>query len=349
MNIGIDDLDEFESVNELTDPTDGGIQDNPTNEGENNQNQVNDNPNNDNQDFISALLQSKGIEDKSKIKFENEEGDVEEVDWDNLSNEDKLNILNSSTENTEPDLDDTEIQLINTIRESGLSPSEYLQYVQQEGITNYMQNYNSQQNQYTVDQYSDDELFIADFISRMGDVTEEEAQEALDKAKSNEALFKKQIGAIRNEYKTIEEENQKQLQIEQEQQAQEEYNEFANKIADQIGEFTELYGYDLNMEQDDMEQLFEFITGFDQAGNNYFSKALSDPKILVQTAWFALNGQQMLNDITEYFQKEITQVRKESYNKGLSDAKGKSKDKNTVYKPKTIESQSTVYSDLDEF
>jgi hypothetical protein len=41
----------------------------------------------------------------------------------------------------------------------------------------------------------------------MGDVTDEEAQEALERAKSNETLFSKQIQAIRNEYKAIEDEN----------------------------------------------------------------------------------------------------------------------------------------------
>ncbi|MGN0967198.1 MAG: hypothetical protein ACI4OP_06425 [Candidatus Coprovivens sp.] len=59
-----------------------------------------------------------------------------------------------------------------------------------------------------------------------------------------------------------------------------------------------------------MQDLYDFITGTDAAGNNYLAKALSDPKILVETAWFTLYGKQMLDDVTNYFQKEITQVRK---------------------------------------
>jgi len=38
-------------------------------------------------------------------------------------------------------------------------------------------------------------------------ITDDEIQEALDKAKSNETLFKKQVEAIRNEYKKVEDEN----------------------------------------------------------------------------------------------------------------------------------------------
>jgi len=135
------------------------------------------------------LLQLKGIDDRSKIKFENEEGSIEEVDWNTLSNEDKVNILKSDDQNN--DLDDSEIQLINSIRNSGMSPAEYLQYVTNDGINHYIQNNQSNGYQFTVDQYSDEDLFKADFISRMGDVTEEEAQEALEKAQSNETLFKK--------------------------------------------------------------------------------------------------------------------------------------------------------------
>ena len=114
------------------------------------------------EDFVTSLLKAKGIDDKTKIKFENEEGSVEEVDWDTLSNEDKFNILNTSTDESETDLDDTEIQLINAIRESGMTPSEYLQYLEQSTINRYIQN--NTQPEYSVDQYNDEELFIADFI-----------------------------------------------------------------------------------------------------------------------------------------------------------------------------------------
>lgn len=165
-------------------------------------------------DFLTSLLKSRGIEDKSKIKFATEEGDIEEVDWDSLSSEDKLNILSSSESTPENGLDESEIQLINAIRNSGMSPSEYLQFIGNGEVERYIQN--SQEPQYEIDAYSDDELFLMDFMSRMGEVTEDEATEALERAKANEGLFKKQIEAIRNEYKQAEQENQMQAQLEQE-------------------------------------------------------------------------------------------------------------------------------------
>lgn len=344
MAIGNDDFDFYDELDEFTQEDDNKenkeINDNPVKDPESS---VEDKPEQED-DFISSLLKTRGIEDKSKIKFEGDNGEIEEIDWDTLSTDDKLSILESSNSQNQ-DLDEDEIELINTIRSSKMTPSEYLQYLEENSINNYINN-NSQQ--YQVDQYSDEELFIADLMSRMEDITQEEAQEALEKAMSNETLFKKQIQAIRSEYKRVEEENLRQEQIEQEYESQEQYKEFTNSIIEQINNFTEFQGYDLNLEQDDIEQLYDFITGYDAAGNNHFAKALADPKILVQTAWFALNGKQMIQDITDYFQKEITKVRQESYKKGKEDAKTKDTKSDVVFKNKN-KSQDQYYSDLDEF
>lgn len=298
-------------------------------------------------DFLTSLLKSRGIEDKSKIKFATEEGDVEEVDWDSLSNEDKLNILSSSESTPENGLDESEIQLINAIRNSGMSPSEYLQFIGNGEVERYIQN--SQEPQYEIDEYSDDELFLMDFMSRMGEVTEDEATEALERAKANEGLFKKQIEAIRNEYKQAEQENQMQAQLEQEQIAQQQYDQFSDQIVDEINNLTEIQGFELNMENDDMQELYDFITGYDAAGNNYLAKALSDPHILVKTAWLALNGDQMINDITSYFQKEIASVRKESYKKGVTDTQKKmEKADKVVFKDTHTKPSKEVFDDLDD-
>lgn len=330
----VDELDDFE----------GQLEDSPTEEGSIEGSSTEDPP--IEEDFVASLLRSRGIEDKSRVKFETEDGNIEEVDWDQLSNDDKLNIINSSNESIEDGLDDSEKQLLSAIRNSGMTPAEYLQYVEQQGVNRYIQNNQENTYQYTVDQYDDDELFVADFISRMGDVTDEEAQEALERAKSNETLFAKQIQAIRNEYKQIEEENIRQAQIEQEQQQSAMFDQFASSVENEINQFNEIQGYDLNMDQQDMQDLYDFITGTDAAGNNYLAKALSDPKILVETAWFTLYGKQMLDDVTNYFQKEITQVRKQSYEKGLKDAKLGNKS-SVVYKQKNKTSEE--YADLDDF
>lgn len=174
--------------------------------------------------FISELLKSRGIEDPTKIKFENENGEIEEINWNTLDTNDKLNILNSSIADTEEGLDASEIELINAIRESELTPAEYMQYLQRTSVEAYIQNTQNQGQVYSVNQYSDEELFVMDLISRSEEITEEEALEALERAKSNEALFKKQMGATRKAYEQAEEESLQYARLKQEQEAQDQFN-----------------------------------------------------------------------------------------------------------------------------
>jgi len=88
-----------------------------------------DNPDNldnpDETDLTTEILKIRGIIDPSKIKFEDESGAVIERDWNSLSREEQLNIIADSSD-PERDLDDAEIELINTIRESKLSPKDYI-------------------------------------------------------------------------------------------------------------------------------------------------------------------------------------------------------------------------------
>lgn len=356
MNEGIDDLDDFDDeygsqgINDTTTPNNQVVdpknnpEDNPLQEDILANQPSTQEPSGDT--FITELLKTRGIEDPTKIKFENDNGEIEEVDWNSLNTKDKLNILNSSTRDENEGLDASEVDLINAIRQSQLTPAEYLQYIQRNSIETYLRNAQSQGQVYSVDQYSDEELYVMDLISKSEDITEEEALEALERAKSNEALFKKQIGAIRNEYKKAEDESLQYARFKQEQDAQDQFNQFAEKIENSIINFKEFSGYDLNMNDEDMQDLYTFITGNDNAGNNWFNKALSDPDTVVQMAWFILNGEKMIQDMNEYYQKEISNVRKESYNKGLKD--GAKKDTPIVaYKPKGKAPQ--TFEDLDDF
>lgn len=358
MEIGTDDLDFIEDVDNPTNVNDTTTQDNPDftpeEEPQLEEQEIDDNqvtPSNqepEEEDFVLSLLKARGIEDKSKIKFENEDGQIEEVDWDSLSNEDKFNILNSSTKDSETDLDDSEIELINAIRRSNLGPNEYIQAVQQSGIDSYLRQYQDATQTYRIDEISDDDLFVMDLLSRTQDITEEEAFEALDRAKQNEALFKKQIGAMRTEYQEREKEALQYEEYQRQQQAQEQFQRFADSIGTSVYNFTELAGGKLDMTEEDMQELYEFITGFDAAGNSYFGKALNDPDVLVRMAWFALNGEQTIRDIEDYYNKEITKAREEGYKKGIAKAKDTPKvvHKN-IQKPNNSKA-SEMFDDLDD-
>jgi len=63
----------------------------------------------------------------SKIMFEDDDNQVVERNWNDLSKEEKINILNTPLElpqdKMENNLSDEEIELLNSIRKNNMTPS----------------------------------------------------------------------------------------------------------------------------------------------------------------------------------------------------------------------------------
>jgi hypothetical protein len=57
-----------------------------------------------------------------------------------------------------------------------------------------------------INQLSDEEIYALDLIDRIGseNISDEELEQAINNAKQNEALFKKTVEGIRNEYIKLE-------------------------------------------------------------------------------------------------------------------------------------------------
>lgn len=312
-----------------------------------------DNVNNDQSkqtgDFVSELLKSRGISDPSKVLYENEDGEVEEVDWNSLSIEDQLNIINTSSRQAEDGLDESEIQLINAIRQSELTPKEYIQWVQKNAVENYTNNSANQNVQYSINDYTDEELFVMDLLTKVTDITDQEAIEALQRAKVNEVLFHKQMESVRAQYQQKEDEKRQNEEFEQEEIKQAQFKQFADSIGNSIMNFNEFGGWNFNMSDEDRNYLYQFITGRDNANNSWFGKALNDPDTVVQMAWFVLNGKEMIQSITNYYENEITNVRKNSYKKGLEDSNKNQSVYKQKDKPNVKNTNRQVFDDLDEY
>ena len=85
--------------------------------------------------------------------------------------------------------------------------------------------------------------------------------------------------------------------------------------------FAAFTSLDIDLNDDDKNTLYQFITGVDSSGVNYFAKALSDPETIVKTAWFAMHGEDVINSIEDYYKQQIAQVAKYNYEKGLKERK----------------------------
>ena len=310
MAIGINDLDD-DDFGMGFEPTEQNSVNETTPQYQEQQTSIEQNDSED--DFLSDFLKTRGIDDISKIKFEDESGNIEEKDWNSLTKEEKFNILNTPLEipdNNQVDLSDEEIQLLNTIRQSNLTPSQYIEQFQ-----------TKEEPQYKIDDLSDDEIYLLDLESRVGELTDEAAAQALASAKQDEELYKKQVEGIRKEYKEREDFQLQQQEAEIENERQEAYNQFQDTVIQSIDDFNSVGNLDLNFSDADKEQLASFMLSRDEAGDNHLWQALQDPQTLVKAAWFILNGDEAFNNISDYFVNQIKLVSENQYRKGFEEGR----------------------------
>ena len=305
MAIGIDDLDDDDILEtQETQET----QELPTNEPPKQEPEG---------DFMSDFLKTRGIDDPTKINFQDDDGNITERSWEDLSNEEKINILNMPLETEHEDKNDLteeEIALLSQIRQSNMTPSEFISQISAGEVV--------QEPQYSIDQLSDDEIYLLDLESRVGELTDEQAAQALNIAKQqDEELYKKQIEGIRKEYKEREDLKIQQDQALLEQEQQEAFNQYRDSVINAIDNLTSIGNLDLNFEDTDKETLAEFMLSQDETGKNYLYEALQDPEILTKAAWFILNGEEAFNSITDYFTNQIKLISENQYKKGLEDGK----------------------------
>lgn len=256
-----------------------------------------------------ALNRIAGIQDMNAIPFIDEAGNYYTRSWDDLDRESKFNILTSANTNPETDLDDSEINLINQIRNSGLDPDTYLHHFVQGGIDNYLNNNQT----HDVDSWTDDEVFAIDMLDRIGgeNITDEEITEAVNKAKENPDLYQKQVNAIRNQYKQKEQEFEYQKQQKELAQQQEQYQEYENSILNEIDIFNSTSGLGIDLDPQDKDSLASYILEQDQYGQSDFAKDLANPKTRVQSAFWALYGPR----IAQEAQQQYLEAYKQGYAK----------------------------------
>jgi hypothetical protein len=273
-------------------------------------------------DLAKELLTLQGISDMNKIKFEDESGAVIEKSWDSLTDNEKLMIL-SHQDDPDTSLDSAEIELINQIRESGMTPDQYIQSLQTSEppvVT------------YEVDSMSDDELFCIDLLDKIGsdNITDEELQHALESAKANENLFNKQVASLRVYYKDLEEKRQKQIEIEKQEEAEQEYNAFSNNIINSISNFNSLDDTPVELSHEEMNDLANYILTRDASGYSEFGRLLNDPVQFTKAAFWMLKGSEILNEM----QNQI----KEAYLRGYNESNKSNPSKKVFTKPQTSSS-----------
>lgn len=301
--------------------------------------------------FLYTFLKEKGIEDPSKLQWEDENGEITDVDFNSLSDEDKLNVLNSLSE---IDLSDHEKEVINYLRQNGVTFNQVIDYFSNKAIEDYLNEHpdDKHKTSYTIDDYTDDELYLADLKSKYPNFTDEELTSKLDTAKSNEELFKKEIDALREEYKKEEE---KQIET-QKQKEQQDYDDLVNNLKSVLGTFNEvaLDSTDpesdvLEIEDSDKQQVLDYLLNQDSEGKSQFVKDLENPTTLIELAWLKTQGRSVIDNSTRYWKDLLKETRKEKAKLEKELESYRNKESQSVVVPKPINQSKDQNSNFKTF
>lgn len=310
-------VDEFDET-----PTQEKQEPDPKPEKEGNQDTTPPSEGDQEDDLTTEVLKLRGINNPDKIKFEDESGAITERSWDSLTKEEQINILADQREHQETnnDLAEDEIDLINAIRNSGMSVKDYMQTITPQ--------INQPQDTNQFDAMSDEDLYAFDILNKVGNdnITDEELDAALEAAKANETLFKKTVDGLRQQYNRLQEEQKQNIANQQQAAAQQRYQAFANVVNNQIDNFNSFAGQPIQLSNQDKDNLSEFMLALDEDGSSALGKALQDPRLLTKAAFWLLNEQELIAELQKQQQDAYTR----GYNAGKGDILNKSK---FVFKP----------------
>jgi hypothetical protein len=259
----------------------------------------NEDDNEDSKDYISRLLESRGI-DRNRIQILDEEGNPSEVSFDSLSEQDKFDILNYQEDPVLPE--DHEIQAINFLRQNNMTLQDFAEWQRQEAIKEYLA---GQSTVSETDSYSDEEIVAYDYIKRFGEsMSDEEIDAEIERLKADPEAFEKRVSLLRNAFKA-EEEAQAKLYQDQE----------AAKNAENEAMFVQTYQraaadidniQNTELDDNDRDELLRFVLEKDQANRTGLSKAMDNPENVLKMAWYLLHGEERVDAMIDYFQKEIS-------------------------------------------
>lgn len=305
----------------------------------------------DNGEIIEDLLKSKGI-DPNSVKFQNNEGEIEEKNFNDLTKDEQLQILNYNDLEDDYGLNDNEVQLINQLRANNLSVEDYNNYIAKQAVQNYIQQNSNDQPVYQVESIPDDELYLIDLKARIPELSDDEAVNELEQAKSNEDLYNKKVQSIREEYQQKEDLLYQQQQQEEQEKYEQQAKEFEGVIVDAVQNSGDIDVGDssLSLSNDDKNEIASFILDSDATGTRYIAKALNDPQTLVKMVWYALKGDEAFGQVSDYYKQRISEAARYNYNKGYEDAKsGRTANnaKSVVRKTSTNKNKPLTINDID--
>jgi len=215
------------------------------------------------------------------------------------------------------DYTDYERNVIDYLRKNNTDLQGVINYFSQKAVEDYLSENPDKvrQKEYTIDDYTDDELYISDLKIKFPDFTDEELNERLESAKVNEDLFKKEVDALRTYYK----EQEDKMAKDAEEAAKQDYENLQNSLLNAASRFTEIK-FDIEdakdpggfeIEDSDRQRALAYLLATDQEGQSQFDRDLSDPNALFELAYLRTSARDLLTGTSQYYKKVIAETRKE--------------------------------------
>jgi len=274
--------------------------------------------------IIDEFLSLNGISN-GVIKYTDEDNTEKEVSFYELSKNEQLEILKSFAEPPveAPAAAPVQDEFLEYLKTNNLTVDDFLaQY--RENIVNEISSQYEQN--YEIDAYDDQELYLLDLKTKF-ELTDEELTEELEKELKNPTMFKKKVDSLRSEYKKLEDQYKETQQAEFANKRQQEYEQFADTIVDVAYKNPEFYGIEL--EDNEKNEVLSFLLDLDDSGVSNFYKELSKPEKLYEVAWFVKYGKEAFDALRNAYESEIAKIKKDS--KGAVVIKNTPKNKNNIH------------------
>lgn len=255
--------------------------------------------------IVEDLLKQKGIGDSTKVLYENDKGEVEEVDFYSLPYEDQINIL-SNTEEDNSGLTEDDLYYIQQARENNISLTELIKYYQDQSIEEYNK---SQQASYAVADYSDEELYVLDMKAKLGDsITDEEILTQLEKELEIPEIFKKKVDKLREEYIQLEENERLLANDKLKQEKDTSFKQLGDQISALVDIVEDVGG--VTLEDTDKNDILKFMLERDVNGITEYQKQMNDPENMFLAAWAILKAEDTFDVLKGHYEELLKDSKK---------------------------------------
>lgn len=232
-----------------------------------------------------------------------------------LSSSEQAEILSSLVSESVPsieekyNLDEDEVNLLNTLRDSDMSSEEFINSL----VAYRMQAVEAQRELSTTnyETVSDDGIFVKNLQDSYPDITDEEIAEELTKAKSLTS-YAATADAMRQLYSSQQAEENNQILFENNRIFNQELEAQRHEIVETVEDINDIGGANITSEM--KEYLLHDIMELNENKDPILmEKLFGSPEAMFKANWFLNYGESYMTETNNYWKNEVSKARKEGY------------------------------------